>query len=84
MYRFECLVLSLALLINLVENCFENRQSIMDSMAAQKELGFCVKEEPRLAIEDLVQMYLDREELAHLSEAKTDNILDNVEEEVFA
>jgi len=80
--RFECLVLSLALLINLVENCFENRQSIMDSMAAQKELGFCVKEEPRLAIEDLVQMYLDREELARLSEAKTDNILDNVEEEV--
>ena len=41
-----------------------------------------LKEEPRLAIEDLVQMYLDREELAKLSEQKTDNILDAVEEEV--
>ena len=27
-------------------------------------------------------MYLDREELAKISESKTDNILDNVEEEV--
>lgn len=80
--RFESLILALALLINLVENCVENRQSLMDSMAAQKELGLCVKEEPRLAIEDLVQMYLDREELAKISESKTDNILDNVEEEV--
>ena len=41
--RFECLVLALALIINLVENCVENRAAIMDSMAAQKELGFCVK-----------------------------------------
>ena len=41
--RFECLVLALALLINLVENCLENRQTLMDSMAAQKELGLCVK-----------------------------------------
>ena len=40
------------------------------------------QEEPRLAIEDLVQMYVDREELATISEQKTDNILDDVEEEV--
>jgi hypothetical protein len=35
-----------------------------------------------MAIEDLVQMFLDREELAAISEEKTDNILDCVEEEV--
>merc|ERR1719283_841934 len=52
-------------------------------MAAQKDSSnFFVKEEPRLAIEDLVQMYLDREELAKMSEEKTDNILDDVDEEV--
>ena len=42
--RFEALVLALTLLINMVEHCEENRQSLMDSMAAQKELdSFCVK-----------------------------------------
>jgi hypothetical protein len=41
--RFECLVLALTLLTNMVENSLENRQSIMDSMAAQKDAGFCVK-----------------------------------------
>jgi hypothetical protein len=41
--RFECLVLALTLLTNMVENSVENRQSIMDSMASQKDGGFCVK-----------------------------------------
>ena len=42
--RFEALVLALTLMINMVEHCEENRQSLMDSMAAQKELdSFCVK-----------------------------------------
>jgi hypothetical protein len=40
------------------------------------------QEEPRMAVEDLVQMFLDREQLAAISEEKTDNILDCVEEEV--
>ncbi len=35
-----------------------------------------------MAVEDLVQMFLDREQLAAISEEKTDNILDCVEEEV--
>lgn len=81
--RFEALVLSLTLLINMVEHCEENRQTLMDSMAAQKELEtFCVKEEPRMAIEDLVQLFVDRDTLAKMSEEKTDNILDCVDEEV--
>merc|ERR1719238_2205528 len=55
----------------------------MDSMAAQKELdSFCVKEEPRMAVEDLVQLFVDRDNLAKMSEEKTDNILDDVDEEV--
>ena len=41
--RFECLVLALTLLTNMVENSVENRQSIMDSMASQKDGGLCVK-----------------------------------------
>ena len=41
--RFECLILALTLLVNLVETCLENRSLLMDSMAAQKELGLCVK-----------------------------------------
>jgi len=81
--RFEALVLALTLMINMVEHCEENRQSLMDSMAAQKELdSFCVKEEPRMAVEDLVQLFVDRDTLAKMSEEKTDNILDDVEEEV--
>merc|ERR550532_1487734 len=81
--RFEALVLALTLMINMVEHCEENRQSLMDSMAAQKELdSFCVKEEPRMAVEDLVQLFVDRDTLAKMSEEKTDNILDCVDEEV--
>jgi hypothetical protein len=37
------LVLALTLLTNMVENSVENRQSIMDSMASQKDAGLCVK-----------------------------------------
>jgi len=80
--RFEALVLALTLLINMVEHCDENRQSLMDSMAAQKDSDFCVKEEPRMAVEDLVQLFIDRDTLAKMSEEKTDNILDDVDEEV--
>jgi len=80
--RFEALVLALTLLINMVEHCDENRQSLMDSMAAQKDSDFCVKEEPRMAVEDLVQLFIDRDTLAKMSEEKTDNILDCVDEEV--
>merc|ERR1711936_582900 len=80
--RFEALVLSLTLLINMVEHSEENRQTLMDSMAAQKDSDFCVKEEPRMAVEDLVQLFVDRDTLAKMSEEKTDNILDDVEEEV--
>jgi len=80
--RFEALVLSLTLLINMVEHCEENRQLLMDSMAAQKDSTDMIKEEPRMAIEDLVQLFVDRESLAKMSEEKTDNILDCVEEEV--
>ena len=71
----------------------------MDSMAAQKDSDFCVKEEPRMAVEDLVQLFVDRDTLAkwvffngmeishyifpfRMSEEKTDNILDDVDEEV--
>ena len=71
----------------------------MDSMAAQKDSDFCVKEEPRMAVEDLVQLFVDRDTLAkwvhvawwlfefntlifRMSEEKTDNILDCVDEEV--
>jgi len=80
--RFEAIVLSLTLLINMVEHSDENRQSLMDSMAAQKDADFCVKEEPRMAVEDLVQLFIDRDTLAKMSEEKTDNILDDVDEEV--
>ena len=43
---------------------FLRRQSLMDSMAAQKDSDFCVKEEPRMAVEDLVQLFVDRDTLA--------------------
>ena len=35
-----------------------------------------------MAVEDLVQLFVDRDTLAKMSEEKTDNILDDVEEEV--
>ena len=41
----------------------------MDSMAAQKDADFCVKEEPRMAVEDLVQLFVDRDALAKYTQA---------------
>ena len=35
-----------------------------------------------MAVEDLVQLFVDRDTLAKMSEEKTDNILDDVEEKV--
>jgi hypothetical protein len=78
--RFDILVLSLTLIINLVEHCDENRQTLIELPAPQKEDIF--KEEHRMLIEDLIKLFLDKEELARTSEEKTDNILDGVEEEV--
>ena len=46
------------------------RQSLMDSMAAQKDADFCVKEEPRMAVEDLVQLFVDRDALAKYTNLK--------------
>ena len=47
------------------------RQSLMDSMAAQKDADFCVKEEPRMAVEDLVQLFVDRDALAKYTNLKS-------------
>jgi len=78
--RFDILVLSLTLIINLVEHCDENRQTFIELPAPQKEDIW--KEEPRMLIDDFVKLFLDKEELARMSADKTDNILDCVEEEV--
>ena len=57
--------------VSIINYSIDNfRQSLMDSMAAQKDADFCVKEEPRMAVEDLVQLFVDRDALAKYTNLK--------------
>merc|ERR1719461_331536 len=78
--RFDILVLTLTLLINLVEHCEHNRTVLLKSpIPLTNEDLFCNTESGRkTAAEALVQMFLEKEENAKREESKTDAILDNV------
>ena len=73
--RFDILVLTLTLLINLVEHCEHNRTVLLKSpIPLTNEDLFCNTESGRkTAAEALVQMFLEKEENAKREESKTGN-----------
>merc|ERR1719412_3500566 len=74
--RFDILVLTLTLIINLVENCYPNRAILMKTAVPEKSDNMFTVNECKLAPEGLIQMFLEREENARRLETKTDKILD--------
>ncbi len=79
--RFDVLVLALTLLINLVENCIPNRESLIKCFVPDRADTFTAASEKTPAYAGLVRMFLDKEESARQEESKTNNILDGVKEE---
>ncbi|XP_014239301.1 protein wings apart-like isoform X2 [Cimex lectularius] len=78
--KFDITVLALILLINLVEHCEENRKLLMEATApVDPEAMFLVEVS---AVNALVKLFLQQEELARTEERKTDAILDGEKQEV--
>ena len=74
--RFDVLVLTLTLLINLVEHCEENRTLLLKTLVPQtNEDLFSPNSERKTAAEGLVQMFLEKEENAKREESKTGKYL---------
>ena len=70
--RFDILVLTLTLLINLVEHCEHNRTVLLKSpIPLTNEDLFTSNENRKTAAEALVQMFLEKEENAKREESKT-------------
>jgi hypothetical protein len=59
--RFDILVLTLTLIINLVENCKPNRDILMKSFAPQKSDEIFTNHDRKLAPAGLIQMFIERE-----------------------
>ena len=76
--RFDVLVLTLTLLINLVEHCEQNRTILLKTLVPQtNEELFSPSSERRTAAEGLVQMFLEKEENAKREESKTGKKCEN-------
>ena len=74
--RFDILVLTLTLLINLVEHCEQNRDNLLKSLIPQtNEDLFSPSAERQTAAQGLVQMFLEKEENAKREESKTGKFL---------
>lgn len=71
--RFDGLVLTLTLLINLVEHCEPNRETLLKTLIPQtnEDLFSPSASERKNAAEGLVQMFLEKEENAKREESKT-------------
>ncbi len=79
--RFDILVLTLTLLINLVENCVDNRVLLMRSTVPDSADSFTAPSERETAPSGLIAMFLEKEKSAQVEESKTNNILDGVKED---
>ena len=74
--RFDVLVLTLTLIINLVEHCEDNRTLLLKTLVPQtNEDLFSPNSERKTAAEGLVQMFLEKEENAKREESKTGKYL---------
>ncbi|XP_076297338.1 cohesin release factor wings apart-like [Lasioglossum baleicum] len=73
--RFDMMMLALIMLINLVEQCDDNKQLLIESRAPPSpENIFDASEES--GVESLIDLFYKQEELARAEEQKTDAILD--------
>ncbi|XP_043526943.1 protein wings apart-like isoform X2 [Frieseomelitta varia] len=71
--RFDMMMLALILLINLVEQCDDNKQLLIESKAPPSTENIFDKES---GVECLIDLFYKQEELARAEEQKTDAILD--------
>ncbi|XP_011866260.1 PREDICTED: protein wings apart-like [Vollenhovia emeryi] len=72
--RFDMMMLALILLINLVEQCDDNKQLLIDSRAPPLSENIFDADESGVA--SLIHLFYKQEELARAEEQKTDAILD--------
>lgn len=72
--RFDMMMLALILLINLVEQCDDNKQLLIESKAPLSPEDIFDGEET--GVESLIDLFYKQEELARAEEQKTDAILD--------
>ncbi|CAK9820905.1 Protein wings apart-like [Anthophora plagiata] len=72
--RFDMMMLALILLINLVEQCDDNKQLLIESKAPPSTENIFDAEES--GVECLIELFYKQEELARAEEQKTDAILD--------
>ncbi|XP_029673251.1 protein wings apart-like isoform X1 [Formica exsecta] len=72
--RFDMMMLALILLINLVEQCDDNKQLFIESKAPPSSENIFDSEES--GVGSLIDLFYKQEELARAEEQKTDAILD--------
>ncbi|XP_014486490.1 PREDICTED: protein wings apart-like [Dinoponera quadriceps] len=72
--RFDMMMLALILLINLVEQCDDNKKHLIDSRAPP--LLENIFDSGESGVESLIDLFYKQEELARAEEQKTDAILD--------
>ncbi|XP_072760557.1 uncharacterized protein Wapl isoform X2 [Anoplolepis gracilipes] len=72
--RFDMMMLALILLINLVEQCDDNKQLLIESKAPPSSENIFDSEES--GVGSLIDLFYKQEELARAEEQKTDAILD--------
>ncbi|XP_011637001.1 protein wings apart-like [Pogonomyrmex barbatus] len=72
--RFDMMMLALILLINLVEQCDDNKQLLIESKTPPSSENIFDMEESGVA--SLIDLFYKQEELARAEEQKTDAILD--------
>nr|XP_018909266.1 PREDICTED: protein wings apart-like [Bemisia tabaci] len=79
--KFDCTVLALILLINLVEHNDVNRRTIIHAKAPAETESIFETKSKKMAVEALVELFYQQENLARTEEKKTDAILDGDENE---
>jgi len=73
--KFDLLVLALILLINLVEHSKANRKLLLEAKAPSDPESIFLQDD-KTAVEALISLFYQQEELARVEEVKTDAILD--------
>ncbi|XP_033224587.1 protein wings apart-like isoform X2 [Belonocnema kinseyi] len=71
--RFDMMMLAMTLLINLVQQCADNKQLLLESKAPPLDHIF---DDSESGVEALIDLFYKQEELARAEEQKTDAILD--------
>ncbi|XP_046414915.1 protein wings apart-like isoform X1 [Neodiprion fabricii] len=72
--RFDMMMLALILLINLVEQCDDNKQLLIEAQAPPSLVK--ILDPVESGVEALIELFYKQEELARAEEQKTDAILD--------